>query len=85
MPPDRQRRGIGGVRGLVGYVGSSSTIIALLTEALTRAENDETIAICIGEVRRQGDDLRCWNAGHGDRLIATTTRLLRDIMEDDEQ
>jgi hypothetical protein len=72
---------------LVPPLGSSAGVPELIAEALARAQNDETLAVAIVEVRHAGE-IDTWIAGHGDfkhALLAGATLLTNQIINCDDE
>lgn len=73
---------------VVGYIGSPEGIADLLSEALHRAEEDETLAVALVEIRREGVIATSYigdGFGHRHALFAGCGYLMRDIGAEDEE
>jgi hypothetical protein len=67
---------------LVPPLGSTAGVPELLAEALARAQNDETLAVALVEVRHAGE-IETWIAGHDGfkhALLAGATLLTNQII-----
>lgn len=71
---------------VVGHIGTPEAAVDLLSAALHRAEEDETLAVAIIEVRREGVILRSWTQDDGQvhALMAGCGYLLREIGTEEE-
>jgi hypothetical protein len=70
---------------VVGRLGTPDSVVMSLNAALERAENDETLAIALVEIQREGEAVWTWTSAHNDQLIASTHRLLRDLLESGDE
>lgn len=73
---------------VVGYIGTSEGVVDLLSAALDRAEEDETLAVAIVEIRREGVISTSYigdSFGHRHALFAGCGYLMRDIGAEDEE
>jgi hypothetical protein len=74
---------------VVGHIGTHEEIVRVLSEALHRAEEDETLAVALVEVQREGVILRHTlgeTLGFRHSLVAGAAYLMRDLttLEDEE-
>lgn len=73
---------------VVGYIGTSEGVVDLLSQALHRAEEDETLAVALVEIRREGVISTSYigdGFGHRHSLYAGCGYLMRDIGAEDEE
>ncbi|MDF2809518.1 MAG: hypothetical protein K0S56_549 [Microvirga sp.] len=71
---------------LVKAFGTPASVVELLTDALVRAQDDETLAIALIEVVREGDILRTTagdDLGFRHQLYAGCGYVQRDLAPDD--
>lgn len=72
---------------VVGHIGTPEGVVNVLSDALCRAQDDETLAIALVEVKRGGIvDVHTSGEDYGFRhsLVAGATYLLRDLSERDD-
>lgn len=72
---------------VVGHIGTHEEIVNVLSDALVRAQDDETLALALVEVKRQGEiETHTVGDGFGFRhsLVAGASYLLRDLTSEED-
>jgi hypothetical protein len=72
---------------VVGHIGTHEEIVNLLSEALVRAQDDETLAIALVEIKREGEvETHTVGDSFGFRhsLVAGASYLLRDLTSEED-
>jgi hypothetical protein len=70
---------------VVGQIGTDATVLSLLSDATARAQNDETLAVAIVEVGREGMILHHYcghETGFLHQLVAGAKYLMDDLCND---
>lgn len=73
---------------VVGHIGTHQEVVEVLSQALGRAEEDETLAVALVEVRR-GGLIEVHHVGQTlgfqHSLVAGAAYLMRDLCAEDEE
>lgn len=88
MPSTKPRKRPRSGFKLVPYPGTPEGVVDVLSEALVRAQDDQTLAVVLVEVRRAGEiaNVRYGeDDGFGHLMVAGLHYALHDMMSEDEE